>query len=82
MRTMSTMVFDLRQLNSYDGSFIKVTTVNLRNKQVLEYNKKLFQYEILISLTKNRVLYFQIEKQVAKINCNFVSGFNIQYWFI
>ena len=40
----STMVFDLRQLNSYDGSFIKVTTVNLRNKQVLEYNKKLFGF--------------------------------------
>ena len=38
----ATMVFDLRQLNSYDGSFIKVTTVNLRNKQVLDYNKKLF----------------------------------------
>ena len=40
----STMVFDLRQLNSYDGSFIKVTTVNLRNKNVLEYNKKLFSF--------------------------------------
>jgi glycosidase len=40
----STMVFDLRQLNSYDGSFIKVTTVNLRNKQILEYNKKLFSF--------------------------------------
>jgi alpha-amylase len=40
----STMVFDLRQLNSFDGSFIKVTTVNLRNKNVLAYNKKLFGY--------------------------------------
>lgn len=40
----STMVFDLRQLNSYDGSFVKVTTVNLRNKQVLEYNKRLFGF--------------------------------------
>lgn len=40
----ATMVFDLRQLNSYDGSFIKVTTVNLRNKNVLEYNKKLFGF--------------------------------------
>ena len=40
----STMVFDLRQLNSFDGSFIKVTTVNLRNKAVLEYNKKLFGF--------------------------------------
>ena len=40
----STMVFDLRQLNSYDGSFIKATTVNLRSKQVLEYNKQLFSF--------------------------------------
>lgn len=40
----STMVFDLRHLNSYDGTFIKVTTVNLRNKHVLEYNKKLFSF--------------------------------------
>jgi alpha-amylase len=40
----ATMVFDLRQLNSYDGSFIKVTTVNLRNKNVLDYNKKLFSF--------------------------------------
>ena len=40
----ATMVFDLRQLNSYDGSFIKVTTVNLRNKKVLDYNKKLFAF--------------------------------------
>lgn len=40
----STMLFDLRQLNSYDGSFIKVTTVNLRNEQVLDYNKKLFSF--------------------------------------
>jgi alpha-amylase len=40
----ATMVFELRQLNSYDGSFIKATTVNLRNKQVLDYNKKLFGF--------------------------------------
>ncbi|WP_407528249.1 alpha-amylase family glycosyl hydrolase [Lacibacter sp. MH-610] len=40
----STMVFDLRQLNSYDGSFIKVTTVNLLNRNVLDYNKKLFSF--------------------------------------
>lgn len=40
----STMLFDLRQLNCYDGSSIKVTTVNLRNEQVLEYNKKLFSF--------------------------------------
>lgn len=40
----STMVFDLRQLNSYDGKFIKVTTVNLRNKDVFDYNHKLFSF--------------------------------------
>jgi len=40
----ATMVFNLRQLNSYDGSFIKVTTVNLRNKNVLDYNLKLFSF--------------------------------------
>lgn len=40
----STMVFDLREFRSYDGTTIKVTTVNLRNKNVLEYNKKLFAY--------------------------------------
>lgn len=40
----STFVFDLRQLNSYDGKFIKVTTVNLRNPEVLDYNKKLFSF--------------------------------------
>jgi glycosidase len=40
----STIVFDLRQLNSFDGSFIKATTVNLRNKNVLDYNVKLFSF--------------------------------------
>ena len=40
----ATIIFDLRQLNSYDGSIIKITTVNLRNKKVLEYNKKLFSF--------------------------------------
>ena len=40
----ATMVFDLHELNSYDGKVIKVTTVNLRNKKVLEYNVKLFSY--------------------------------------
>lgn len=40
----STFVFDLRQLNSYDGKFVKVTTVNLRDPDVLDYNKKLFGY--------------------------------------
>jgi glycosidase len=40
----ATMVFDLRQLNGYDGKVIPVTTVNLRNKGVLAYNIKLFSY--------------------------------------
>ena len=40
----STIVFDLRQLNSFDGSFIKATTVNLRNKKVLDYNIKLYSF--------------------------------------
>jgi glycosidase len=40
----ATIVADLRGLNSYDGSFIKITTVNLRNRKVLEYNRKLFSF--------------------------------------
>lgn len=40
----ATMVANLRELNSYDGSFIKITTVNLRSKKVLDYNRKLFTY--------------------------------------
>ncbi len=40
----STMVFGLRELKSYDGQTIKVTTVNLKNPQVLAYNIKLFSY--------------------------------------
>jgi glycosidase len=40
----STMVFDLRELKSYDGSTIKVTTVNLKSPKVLEYNIKLFSF--------------------------------------
>jgi len=40
----ATIVADLRGLNTYDGSLIKITTVNLRNKKVLEYNKKLFSF--------------------------------------
>lgn len=42
--TPASMVFDLRALNSYDGSVIKVSTVNLRNNKVFEYNKKLFGF--------------------------------------
>lgn len=44
--TPSTMVFGLRELSSYDGSKIKVTTVNLKSKGVLDYNTKLFSYFI------------------------------------
>jgi glycosidase len=40
----ATIVADLRGLNSYDGSFIKITTVNLRSKKVLDYNRKLFSF--------------------------------------
>ncbi|MFN7492568.1 MAG: alpha-amylase family glycosyl hydrolase [Cyclobacteriaceae bacterium] len=40
----STMVFGLRELNSYDGKVIKVTTVNLKSKDVLNYNIDLFKY--------------------------------------
>ena len=43
-KTPATIIFDLRQLNSYDGSSIKITTVNLKNKNVLDYNKKLFSF--------------------------------------
>lgn len=38
----ATMIFDLRELKSYDGKVIKVTTVNLKSKKVLDYNIKLF----------------------------------------
>lgn len=44
--TPSTMVFGLRELSSYDGPKIKVTTVNLKNKGVLDYNTRLFSYFI------------------------------------
>jgi len=40
----STMVFDLTALNSYDGTKIKVTTVNLKSKEALDYNIKLFSF--------------------------------------
>lgn len=40
----STMVYNLTALNSYDGSKIKVTTVNLKSKEVLDYNIKLFSF--------------------------------------
>ncbi len=40
----ATMVFGLRQLNSYDGKVIPITTVNLKSKHVFDYNVKLFSY--------------------------------------
>lgn len=42
--TPATMVFDLRELHSFDGSVIKVTTVNLKSEKVLDYNKQLFSF--------------------------------------
>ena len=44
--TPATMTYDLREMNSYDGKVIKITTVNLKNKKVLEYNERLFSYFI------------------------------------
>jgi alpha-amylase len=43
-QTPATIIFDLRQLNNYNGTSIKITTVNLRSQKVLDYNKKLFSY--------------------------------------
>jgi glycosidase len=40
----ATIIFDLRELNSFDGSKIKIATVNLKDKNVLDYNVKLFSY--------------------------------------
>jgi glycosidase len=40
----ATMIFDLRVLHSYDGKTIRVTTVNLKNEKVLDYNTELFSY--------------------------------------
>ena len=42
--TPATFVADLRVITSYDGTFIKATAVNLRNKKVLDYNRQLFSY--------------------------------------
>lgn len=42
--TPATMIFGLRVLNGYDGRVIKVTTVNLKSKQVLDYNRRLFGF--------------------------------------
>ena len=43
-KTPASIIADLRGLNSYEGNFIRITTVNLKNKEVYEYNKKLFSY--------------------------------------
>ncbi|MBO0931624.1 alpha-amylase family glycosyl hydrolase [Fibrella aquatilis] len=40
----TTMIFNLRELISYDGTVIPITTVNLRNPDVLTYNVGLFSY--------------------------------------
>ena len=40
----ATMIFELRELNNYDGTKFKVTTVNLKNKDVLDYNVTLFSF--------------------------------------
>lgn len=44
--TPSSMIFDLREFRAYDGTIIKVTTVNLKSKEVLNYNIGLFSYFI------------------------------------
>jgi glycosidase len=40
----STIVFNLRDLKGYDGTLRKITTVNLHNQQVKDYNAKLFKH--------------------------------------
>ncbi|MFT3948219.1 MAG: alpha-amylase family glycosyl hydrolase [Agriterribacter sp.] len=40
----STIVMNLTELLGYDGVTRKITTVNLRSKEVLEYNYELFKY--------------------------------------
>lgn len=40
----STMVFDLKELKSFDGKVITATTVNLKSPKVLDYNIKLFSF--------------------------------------
>jgi glycosidase len=40
----ATMLYDLTELNSYDGTKIKITTVNLKSKEVLDYNVRLFSF--------------------------------------
>ncbi len=40
----SSIVFGLNGLTGYDNTFKKITTVNLKSRNVLEYNFKLFKY--------------------------------------
>ncbi len=40
----STIVYDITELDTYDGKKIKLTTVNLKSKEVLDYNIKLFSF--------------------------------------
>jgi glycosidase len=40
----ATMIYDLTELNGYDGKKIKITTVNLKSKEVLDYNVNLFSF--------------------------------------
>jgi alpha-amylase len=40
----ATMIYGLTELNSFDGKKIKITTVNLKSKEVLDYNVKLFSF--------------------------------------
>jgi alpha-amylase len=41
-KTPATIIFGLRGLTSYDGSFLKIATVNLKSKKVFDYNCQLF----------------------------------------
>ena len=40
----ATFVFDLRGWTGYDGVYKKIVTVNLKNKDVLDYNIKLYSF--------------------------------------
>lgn len=40
----STIIFNLEGLKGYDGTYRKITTVNLNSPKVLEYNYQLFKY--------------------------------------
>lgn len=40
----STIVYDLEGLKGYDGTFRRITTVNMNSKKVWEYNLKLFRF--------------------------------------